>query len=176
MITVPAHFNDAQRQATKDAGAIAGLNVLRIINEPTAAALAYGLDKVASPAALAKGAAERRVLIFDLGGGTFDVSVLSIEGGIFEVNATGGDTRLGGEDFDANVVKFLTQSFLKAHKELKELPPRAMRRLFAAAERAKRQLSAATQVSSCGSSGLFIICRPKLALTGVGQPGGRAGV
>ena len=105
VITVPAHFNDAQRQATKDAGTIAGLSVLRIINEPTAAALAYGLDKGDADG----GAKEKRVLIFDLGGGTFDVSVLSIEGGIFEVNATGGDTRLGGEDFDANIVKFLTQ-------------------------------------------------------------------
>jgi len=138
VITVPAHFNDAQRQATKDAGTIAGLNVLRIINEPTAAALAYGLDKVT------KAQAEKRVLIFDLGGGTFDVSVLSIEGGIFEVNATGGDTRLGGEDFDTNVVRFLSQTFLKAHKGL-VLTERAQRRLYAAAERAKRQLSSATQ-------------------------------
>ena len=118
VITVPAHFNDAQRQATKDAGAIAGLQVLRIINEPTAAALAYGLDKVAS------GRSEKKVLIFDLGGGTFDVSVLSIEGGIFEVNATGGDTRLGGEDFDANIVKHLTTLFLKQHKGV-ELSERA---------------------------------------------------
>ena len=137
VITVPAHFNDAQRQATKDAGAIAGLNVLRIINEPTAAALAYGLDKVNTSKS------EKRVLIFDLGGGTFDVSVLSIEGGIFEVNATGGDTRLGGEDFDANVVEFLKAGFLKQHKDA-VITPRASRRLFAAAERAKRQLSSAT--------------------------------
>ena len=139
VITVPAHFNDAQRQATKDAGAIAGLQVLRIINEPTAAALAYGLDKVA----MASSRKEKRVLIFDLGGGTFDVSVLSIEGGIFEVNATGGDTRLGGEDFDANVVKFLSQGFLKQNKDV-TLSQRALRRLYAAAERAKRQLSSAT--------------------------------
>jgi len=137
VITVPAHFNDAQRAATKDAGAIAGLNVMRIINEPTAAALAYGLDKVASSKK------EKKVLIFDLGGGTFDVSVLSIEGGIFEVNATGGDTRLGGEDFDANVVKFLSSQFTKQHKD-EVLNQRAMRRLYAAAERAKRQLSSAT--------------------------------
>merc|ERR1719201_2522991 len=92
VVTVPAHFNDAQRQATKDAGTIAGLNVLRIINEPTAAAIAYGLDK--------KGAGERNVLIYDMGGGTFDVSVLTIEDGIFEVKSTAGDTHLGGEDFD----------------------------------------------------------------------------
>jgi heat shock protein 1/8 len=139
VITVPAHFNDAQRQATKDAGAIAGLNVLRIINEPTAAALAYGLDK-----ANMAGAKEKSVLIFDLGGGTFDVSILTIEGGIFEVRATGGDTRLGGEDFDAKVVDFLSTGFLKAHKDVKSLSERAQRRLHAAAERAKRQLSSAT--------------------------------
>lgn len=136
VITVPAHFNDAQRQATKDAGTIAGLQVLRIINEPTAAALAYGLDKV-------EAGGDRNVLIFDLGGGTFDVSVLSMEGGIFEVRSTGGDTRLGGEDFDTNVVKFLLAQFTKAHKDVK-LTERGMRRLHAAAERAKRQLSSAT--------------------------------
>ena len=99
MITVPAHFNDAQRQATKDAGKIAGLEVMRIINEPTAAALAYGLDNRVS--------GDTTVLVFDLGGGTFDVSVLAMEGGIFEVKATGGNTRLGGEDFDAAAVAFL---------------------------------------------------------------------
>ena len=98
VVTVPAYFNDAQRQATKDAGAIAGLNVLRIINEPTAAALAYGLDNRVS--------GDTTVLVFDLGGGTFDVSVLAMEGGIFEVKATGGNTRLGGEDFDAAAVAF----------------------------------------------------------------------
>ena len=103
VITVPAHFNDSQRQATKDAGNIAGLQVLRIINEPTAAALAYGLDKV-------EDGEEKRILIFDLGGGTFDVSVLAIEGGIFEVKATGGNTRLGGEDFDAKTVDYLWQT------------------------------------------------------------------
>merc|ERR1712188_195507 len=96
VITVPAYFNDSQRQATKDAGVIAGLNVLRIINEPTAAAIAYGLDK--------KGQGERNILIFDLGGGTFDVSLLSIDDGIFEVKATAGNTHLGGEDFDNRVV------------------------------------------------------------------------
>jgi len=98
VVTVPAYFNDSQRQATKDAGVIAGLNVLRIINEPTAAAIAYGLDK--------KTVGEKNVLIFDLGGGTFDVSILTIEEGIFEVKATAGDTHLGGEDFDNRLVVF----------------------------------------------------------------------
>jgi heat shock protein 1/8 len=105
VITVPAYFNDNQRQATKDAGSIAGLNVLRIINEPTAAAIAYGLDK--------KGQGERNVLIFDLGGGTFDVSFLTIDDGIFEVKATAGDTHLGGEDFDNKLVEFCAADFLK---------------------------------------------------------------
>ena len=136
VVTVPAYFNDAQRQATKDAGKIAGLEVMRIINEPTAAALAYGLDNKVS--------ADTNVLVFDLGGGTFDVSVLAMEGGLFEVKATGGNTRLGGEDFDAATVGFLLQGFKKAHKEA-AVSERAMRRLYAAAERAKRQLSAATQ-------------------------------
>ncbi|GIY23653.1 heat shock 70 kDa protein homolog [Caerostris extrusa] len=105
VITVPAYFNDSQRQATKDAGKIAGLNVLRIINEPTAAAIAYGLDK--------KGDNDRNVLIFDLGGGTFDVSILTISGGIFEVKATAGDTHLGGEDFDNRLVDYLVKEFKK---------------------------------------------------------------
>ena len=99
VITVPAYFNDSQRQATKDAGTIAGLNVLRIINEPTAAAIAYGLDRQSEQ--------ERNILIFDLGGGTFDVSLLTIEDGIFEVQATAGDTHLGGEDFDAAMVAYV---------------------------------------------------------------------
>jgi heat shock protein 1/8 len=103
VVTVPAYFNDSQRQATKDAGAIAGLNVLRIINEPTAAAIAYGLDKNVKE--------ERLVLIFDLGGGTFDVSLLSIEDGLFEVKATSGDTHLGGEDFDNKIVNYCVQQF-----------------------------------------------------------------
>jgi L1 cell adhesion molecule like protein len=98
VITVPAYFNDSQRQATKDAGAIAGINVLRIINEPTAAAIAYGLDK--------RNQGERNVLIFDLGGGTFDVSLLQIDDGVFEVKATAGDTHLGGEDFDNKLVEY----------------------------------------------------------------------
>jgi len=136
VITVPAYFNDSQRQATKDAGAIAGLNVLRIINEPTAAAIAYGLDK--------KGG-ERNVLIFDLGGGTFDVSLLSIDGGIFEVKATAGDTHLGGEDFDNRMVDFFLKQFKQKYREDPSSNHRAKRRLRTACERAKRTLSASTQ-------------------------------
>merc|ERR1712138_367650 len=140
VITVPAYFNDSQRQATKDAGAITGLNVLRIINEPTAAAIAYGLDKKASGSK-----AERNVLIFDLGGGTFDVSLLTIEEGIFEVKATAGDTHLGGEDFDNRMVDyFLTEFKRKFKKDLKS-NQRALRRLRTACERAKRTLSSSTQ-------------------------------
>jgi len=136
VITVPAYFNDAQRQATKDAGVISGLNVLRIINEPTAAAIAYGLDK--------KGK-EKNVLIFDLGGGTFDVSLLTIEEGIFEVKATAGDTHLGGEDFDNRLVEYFCQEFKrKFRKDLSE-NQRALRRLRTACERAKRTLSSSTQ-------------------------------
>ena len=136
VITVPAYFNDAQRQATKDAGAIAGLNVLRIINEPTAAAIAYGLDK--------KVTAEQNVLIFDLGGGTFDVSILSIEDGVFEVKATGGDTRLGGEDFDNRMVEHFIAEFKRKHKKDITDNKRAVRRLRTACERAKRTLSNST--------------------------------
>lgn len=140
VITVPAYFNDSQRQATKDAGAIAGLNVLRIINEPTAAALAYGLDKDL------KG--ERNVLIFDLGGGTFDVSILSIdEGSLFEVKATAGDTHLGGEDFDSRLVNFLAEEFKRKHKKDLSSNPKSLRRLRTAAERAKRTLSSSTEAS-----------------------------
>lgn len=139
VITVPAYFNDSQRQATKDAGIIAGLNVLRIINEPTAAAIAYGLDKV-------KGG-EQHVLIFDLGGGTFDVSLLSLDDGIFEVKATAGDTHLGGADFDNLLVDFCAQEFKKKTKvDLKD-NPRALRRLRTAVEKAKHTLSSATQAS-----------------------------
>merc|ERR1711929_23214 len=133
VVTVPAYFNDSQRQATKDAGAIAGLNVLRIINEPTAAAIAYGLDK--------KSAGEKNVLIFDLGGGTFDVSLLTIDDGIFEVKATAGDTHLGGEDFDNRMVNHFVQEFKRKHKKDFTANPRAMRRLRTACERAKRNLS-----------------------------------
>jgi len=139
VVTVPAYFNDSQRQATKDAGAIAGLNVLRIINEPTAAAIAYGLDK--------KTTGETNVLIFDLGGGTFDVSLLTIDDGIFEVKATAGDTHLGGEDFDNRLVNHFTQEFKRKHKKDMTGNPRAMRRLRTACERAKRQLSSSANAS-----------------------------
>ncbi|KAG5363201.1 Heat shock protein [Yarrowia sp. B02] len=139
VITVPAYFNDSQRQATKDAGLIAGLNVQRIINEPTAAAIAYGLDK--------KEAGERNVLIFDLGGGTFDVSLLSIEDGIFEVKATAGDTHLGGEDFDNRLVNHFVQEFKRKHKKDISTNQRALRRLRTACERAKRTLSSSAQTS-----------------------------
>jgi heat shock protein 1/8 len=158
-VTVPAYFNDSQRQATKDAGVISGLNVLRIINEPTAAAIAYGLDK--------KSQTERNVLIFDLGGGTFDVSLLTIEEGIFEVKATAGDTHLGGEDFDNRLVNHFVQEFKRKFKKGKRLSgeifvhdseltmfssdlsgnARALRRLRTACERAKRTLSSAAQTS-----------------------------
>ncbi len=139
VITVPAYFNDSQRQATKDAGTIAGLNVLRIINEPTAAAIAYGLDK--------KKGGEQNVLIFDLGGGTFDVSLLTIDDGIFEVKATAGDTHLGGSDFDTVLVEHCVAEFKKKTKVDIISHPRAMRRLRTACERAKHTLSSATQAS-----------------------------
>ncbi|KAK3670933.1 Hsp70 chaperone [Recurvomyces mirabilis] len=157
VVTVPAYFNDSQRQATKDAGLIAGLNVLRIINEPTAAAIAYGLDK--------KTEGERNVLIFDLGGGTFDVSLLTIEEGIFEVKSTAGDTHLGGEDFDNRLVNHFVNEFKRKHKKgmstsigdanlqytdgLPDLTSnaRALRRLRTACERAKRTLSSSAQTS-----------------------------
>jgi len=140
VVTVPAYFNDSQRQATKDAGVIAGLNVLRIINEPTAAAIAYGLDKK-------KGASECNVLIFDLGGGTFDVSILTIEEGIFEVKATAGDTHLGGEDFDNRMVDHFVNEFKRKHKKDIKGNKRALRRLRTACERAKRTLSASAQAN-----------------------------
>lgn len=139
VITVPAYFNDSQRQATKDAGTISGMNVLRIINEPTAAAIAYGLDK--------KAVGERNVLIFDLGGGTFDVSILSIDDGIFEVKSTAGDTHLGGEDFDNRLVNHFVQEFKRKHKKDLTTNKRALRRLRTACERAKRTLSSSTQAS-----------------------------
>jgi len=139
VVTVPAYFNDSQRQATKDAGTISGLNVLRIINEPTAAAIAYGLDK--------KVGVERNVLIFDLGGGTFDVSVLTIEDGIFEVKSTAGDTHLGGEDFDNRMVNHFIQEFKRKHKKDISGVKRAVRRLRTACERAKRTLSSSTQAA-----------------------------
>nr|AAH78115.1 Hsp70 protein [Xenopus laevis] len=139
VITVPAYFNDSQRQATKDAGVIAGLNILRIINEPTAAAIAYGLDKGAR--------GEQNVLIFDLGGGTFDVSILTIDDGIFEVKATAGDTHLGGEDFDNRMVNHFVEEFKRKHKKDISQNKRALRRLRTACERAKRTLSSSSQAS-----------------------------
>merc|ERR1711974_2025 len=139
VVTVPAYFNDSQRQATKDAGTIAGLNVLRIINEPTAAAIAYGLDK--------KRDGERNILIFDLGGGTFDVSILTIEDGIFEVKSTAGDTHLGGEDFDNRLVDHFIKEFQRKYKKDISQNKRAIRRLRTACERAKRTLSASAQAN-----------------------------
>ena len=139
VVTVPAYFNDSQRQATKDAGTISGLNVLRIINEPTAAAIAYGLDK--------KVGTERNVLIFDLGGGTFDVSILTIEDGIFEVKSTSGDTHLGGEDFDSRMVSHFVREFQKKFKKDMSQNKRSVRRLRTACERAKRTLSSITEAS-----------------------------
>merc|ERR1712018_268972 len=140
VITVPAYFNDSQRQATKDAGVIAGLNVLRIINEPTAAAIAYGLDK-------SKRSKETNVLIFDLGGGTFDVSILTLDDGIFEVKATAGDTHLGGEDFDNRMVDHFVKEFQRKHKKEIGSNKRALRRMRTACERAKRTLSASAQAN-----------------------------
>merc|ERR1712137_948409 len=140
VVTVPAYFNDSQRQATKDAGAIAGLNVMRIINEPTAAAIAYGLDKKAEE--------EKNVLIYYMGGGTFDVSLLTIEDGIFEVKATAGDTHLGGEDFDSRMVNHFVQEFKRKNKGMDMSGnPRSLRRLRTACERAKRTLSSGTSAS-----------------------------
>src|SRR6056300_1979842 len=137
VVTVPAYFNDSQRQATKDAASIAGLNCLRIINEPTAAAIAYGLDKDKSK--------EMNALIFDLGGGTFDVSLLTIEDGIFEVKATAGDTHLGGEDFDNRILEHCIQDFKRKNRGVDITGNhRAMRRLRTQCERAKRTLSSST--------------------------------
>ena len=132
VITVPAYFNDAQRQATKDAGKIAGLNVLRIINEPTAAALAYGLDK--------KG--NETILVFDLGGGTFDVSILEVGDGVFEVKSTNGDTHLGGDDFDKAIVDWMADEFKKEYGIDLRKDRQALQRLIEAAEKAKIELSA----------------------------------
>ncbi|KAK1828542.1 heat shock protein 70 family [Podospora conica] len=140
VITVPAYFNDNQRQATKDAGAISGLNVLRIINEPTAAAIAYGLGS-------GKSAKERNVLIYDLGGGTFDVSLLNIQGGVFTVRATAGDTHLGGQDFDTNLLEYVKKDFSRKTKSDMSNDPRALRRLRTACERAKRTLSSGAQTT-----------------------------
>ena len=139
VVTVPAYFNDSQRLATKDAGAIAGLDVLRIINEPTAAAIAYGLDQQSK--------VERNVLIFDLGGGTFDVSLLNISGGVFAVKATAGDTHLGGEDFDNALLEHFKNEFKRKTKLDISDDARALRRLRSACERAKRTLSSVTQTT-----------------------------
>jgi L1 cell adhesion molecule like protein len=142
VVTVPAYFNDSQRQATKDAGKISGLNVLRIINEPTAAAIAYGLDKKQGGTEH-----EQNVLIFDLGGGTFDVSLLSIDDGVFEVKATAGDTHLGGEDFDNVLVDHFVKEFKRKNKADCTKSKRSMRRLRTQCERAKRTLSAAARAN-----------------------------
>tara|TARA_Y100001958_G_scaffold160079_1_gene165976 strand:+ start:12647 stop:14521 length:1875 start_codon:yes stop_codon:yes gene_type:complete len=139
VITVPAYFNDSQRQATKDAGTIAGLNVLRIINEPTAAAIAYGLDK--------KDEGEKNILICDTGGGTHDISLLTLDEGIFEVKATAGDTHLGGEDFDTRLVEFCESEFLRKNKGIESISAKGRRRLRTACERAKRTLSSSTNTS-----------------------------
>jgi molecular chaperone DnaK len=137
VITVPAYFNDAQRQATKDAGRIAGLEVLRIVNEPTAAALAYGVDK----------REDETVLVFDLGGGTFDVSILTVGEGVVEVRSTAGDTHLGGDDFDRRIVDHLATEFQRSNGIDLRADPQALQRLFEAAEKAKVELSAVTQTS-----------------------------
>lgn len=139
VITVPAYFNDSQRQATKDAGAIAGLNVLRIINEPTAAAIAYGLDKINGKS--------RNVLIFDFGGGTHDVSLLTLDEGVFEVKATAGDTHLGGEDIDNRIVNYVIEEFRRKHKVDLSENKRAVRKIRTVAERAKRTLSSTSQTT-----------------------------
>ena len=135
VITVPAYFNDSQRQATKDAGRIAGLNVLRIINEPTAAALAYGLDKKK----------DEKIAVFDLGGGTFDISILEIGEGVFEVKSTNGDTHLGGEDFDLRVIDYLAAEFRKDQGIDLRNDKMALQRLKEAAEKAKMELSTAME-------------------------------
>src|SRR6202142_3038925 len=137
VITVPAYFNDSQRQATKDAGKIAGLDVLRIINEPTAAALAYGLDKKAS----------ETILVWDLGGGTFDVSILEVGGGVFEVKSTNGDTHLGGGDYDARVRDWLVSEFRKEQGIDLSSDRQALQRLTEAAEKAKIELSGVVQTT-----------------------------
>src|SRR5437868_4784622 len=151
VITVPAYFNDGQRQATKDAGRIAGLTVLRIINEPTAAALAYGLDKAAAggsggkTGAAMRTAAAEKIAVYDLGGGTFDISVLELTAGVFEVKATNGDTFLGGEDFDQRIVDYLADHFQKQNKIDLRRDRMALQRLKEAAERAKHELSSANE-------------------------------
>lgn len=139
VITVPAYFNDSQRQATKDAGMIAGLNVLRVINEPTAAALAYGLDR--------EKVGDKAVAVFDLGGGTFDISILEIQSGVFEVKSTNGDTHLGGEDFDIMLVRWMIDEFKKETGIDLGSDRMAVQRIREAAEKAKIELSSTVQVS-----------------------------
>jgi molecular chaperone DnaK len=151
VITVPAYFNDAQRQATKDAGKIAGLEVLRIINEPTAAALAYGLDKKET----------QTIAVYDLGGGTFDVTILEIDDGLFEVKSTNGDTFLGGEDFDMRIVNYLADEFKKEHSVDLKQDKMALQRLKEAAEKAKIELSSANQTE---------INQPFISMGSTGQP------
>ena len=151
VITVPAYFNDAQRQATKDAGKIAGLEVLRIINEPTAAALAYGLDKENT----------QTIAVYDLGGGTFDVTILEIDDGLFEVKSTNGDTFLGGEDFDMRIVNYLAEQFQKEHGVDLTKDKMALQRLKEAAEKAKIELSSANQTE---------INQPFISMGSTGQP------
>jgi len=151
VITVPAYFNDAQRQATKDAGKIAGLEVLRIINEPTAAALAYGLDKQET----------HTIAVYDLGGGTFDVTILEIDDGLFEVKSTNGDTFLGGEDFDMRIVNYLAEQFKKEHAVDLTADKMALQRLKEAAEKAKIELSSANQTE---------INQPFISMGSNGQP------
>ncbi|MDG1171069.1 MAG: Hsp70 family protein, partial [Sulfitobacter sp.] len=151
VITVPAYFNDAQRQATKDAGKIAGLEVLRIINEPTAAALAYGLDKENT----------QTIAVYDLGGGTFDVTILEIDDGLFEVKSTNGDTFLGGEDFDMRIVNYLADQFKKEHGVDLSKDKMALQRLKEAAEKAKIELSSANQTE---------INQPFISMGSTGQP------
>merc|ERR1719476_399554 len=141
VVTVPAYFNDSQRQATKDAGEIAGMQVLRIVNEPTAAAIAYGLD------AKQQSGVETHILIFDMGGGTFDVSILAIQDTVFEVKATAGDPHLGGEDFDNRMLSYCIAEFRRKHKSDPSRNQRALRRLRTQCERAKRQLSSQTQAT-----------------------------
>mmetsp|Transcript_60627 Transcript_60627/g.153720 ORF Transcript_60627/g.153720 Transcript_60627/m.153720 type:complete len:528 (-) Transcript_60627:114-1697(-) len=153
VITVPAYFNDSQRQATKDAGEIAGMKVLRIVNEPTAAAIAYGLDRLDADKnskkskSGSKGPEETHILVFDMGGGTFDVSILSIDGTVFEVKATAGDPHLGGEDFDNRLLSHCIADFRRKYKSDPTRNQRAIRRLRTQCERAKRQLSSQTQVT-----------------------------
>lgn len=152
VVTVPAYFNDAQRQATKDAGAIAGLIVERVLNEPTAAAIAYGLDR--------KSKKEENILVFDLGGGTFDVTLLTIDNGVFEVKATAGDTHLGGEDFDQRMMDYCIAQFKKKHGSDLSGDMKAIARIRRQCETAKRTLSTqmSAQIEVMGSCYTLIIC------------------